>query len=114
MKPEPLKDKKAYFVEEEDADYGVGVVAHSTKEAKKLAWSDDTFMDAEWVDVRVKWKKGVGVSNLKVGIIEDCLLALKLGIYGFIEYETCPSCKTEETMVYYDRGKYYCSNCEDG
>ena len=108
-----MRKKKAYFVQEEEADYGVGVVAYSVKEAKKLAWSDDTFSDSEWINVKANWKKGIDVSNLKVGIIKDYLLALKLGIYGFVEYGTCPTCKTENTMVYYDNEKYYCSNCEE-
>jgi hypothetical protein len=109
-----MKKKKAYFVEEQDAEYGVAVVAYSAREAKKLARSDECFEDTEWIDIRVIWKGGIDVADLEIGIIKDYLLALKLGIYGFIEYETCPTCKKEDTKVYYSNGKYYCSHCDKG
>jgi len=108
-----MKKKKGYVVQEEEAEYCVAVVAYSSKEAKKIAIHDETFEDTEYIDIKVKWKQGIDVSNLKIGIIEDCLLALKLGFYGYVEYETCPNCKTEDTMVYYDNEKYNCSNCDD-
>lgn len=108
----PYPKKKAYFVQEDGADYGVAVVATSSREAKKIGFSSDVMADAEWTDIRVQWKRSADVSKLKIGIIEDYLLALKLGIYGYVDLEECPNCNTQDTTVYYENGGYYCSHCE--
>ncbi len=105
--------KRGYFVQEEDADYGIAVVASSSREAKKIGFHAECMEDEEWINITVQWKKGIDVSNLKIGILEDYLLALKLGFYGYIDNEDCPTCKNKDVTVYYEEDKYYCSNCED-
>lgn len=103
--------KRAYFVQEIDAEYGLAVVAESSKEAKKIAYGNDWLEDVEWIDMRVKWKKEVDASKFEIGIM-DLHLALKLGVYSHVDYSDCPKCKAKDVNLYYDNG-FFCSKCED-
>ena len=106
-----------YFVKEEEADFGIGVIADSAKEAKKIAWDSgrEYLEDSLYIDVTAKWIKGANVSGLKKGICSLTLDGLKRGIYGYIENEDCPNCGAKGGTVYYDEDDgFWCTNkdCE--
>lgn len=103
---------RGYFVIEEGADYGVGVVAESAKEAKKLAWGNDVFCDTEWTDLRVSWQKNARVDGLNLGVVELSIDALKREIYDSLDMFDCPICEKEGYITLID-GKVMCSDCED-
>jgi len=103
--------KRAYFVYDNVENMGIPVVATSSKEARSFGYGHECLCDVDYIDIRVKWSKGVNVDNLPIGEFKDYLEALKRGVLGFVEYVTCPNCKTEDTMVYYDK-RFFCSACE--
>ena len=116
MKEEKLK---AYFVRDPwNEDYGVGVIATSSKEAKKFAFLSEPIEDAEWINLRVRWIKEANVDGLKAGhlFITDIesIDAMFRGIYGNLEHVKCPNCDTEDVYVYeLWNNVFCCSNCED-
>ena len=69
----------------DDSDANVAVVAHSAREAKKLAWNYQWHeLDCEWTDLRVYWIREAQVEKLSVGVIDEDL-ALKCGLFGYID-----------------------------
>lgn len=56
--------------------WGVPVVAHSAREAKRMVWSEmDCEFDGGWIDVSVRWVRGVLVDDLPFGLVEDDMVA---------------------------------------
>lgn len=113
------KKLKAYFVRDPwNEDYGVGVIATSSKEAKKLAFLSEPLEDAEWINLRVKWNKDANVEGLNIGHLfitdEESIDAMFRGIYGNLEHVKCPKCGTEDVYVYeLWNNVFCCSNCEN-
>jgi hypothetical protein len=103
--------KRAYFVCEKDADFGIAVIANSAKEAKKIGMRHDCCMDADFIDIRVTWKKNVDASKLPIGCIEG-IEGLELGIYGYMEGEECPRCG-HDGFITNVNGEVMCGDCED-
>ena len=96
-----------YFVRESpDEGCGVGVVARSAGDAKCIAMG--VFLGPEFIDLRVN-KKGVAPDGMGRGEIEDEVLALRLGVYGYLEDCRCPTCGNVGTVEQYDKGP----GCED-
>lgn len=102
--------KRGYLVRPKDEVFGVAVVATSSTEAKKIAFPE--FMgECDWIDLRTPRTAGYGtVSDLPVGLIEDDLLALRRGIYAFLEEGNCEGCGgIGKVQVYKD--KILCDEC---
>lgn len=103
---------------EEDSEYNYAVIAESHKEAKKLGanyYGKEVGHDSpDWfIEQRCHLiKRNVNIEGLSKGVIDDGLDGLKRGFYSWIDYETCPKCKTDDTTVYYEDG-YYCNHCEE-
>lgn len=117
--------RKGYIVHEKDDVYGIAVVATSSKNAKKIAFNSGE-LDCDWIDVRVFWRKEANVLDLPVGIVQDETLALRRGIYSWIEDGKCDICHdtchvnyfppkpsdAEDYAVRYN-GRAICGDCED-
>ncbi len=116
---------KGYLVQEKDGEYGIAVVATSSKEAKKIAFNSGE-LNCDYVDVRVSWRKEANVMDLPVGIIQDNDLALRRGVYSRIDDGECDICHNASYVSYYPpkplndkdyavrhRGRAICGNCED-
>ncbi len=105
--------KKGYFVSIED-DYGIGVVAESSKEAKKIGYnySQGEGWDWEYIDVRVNWKKDAIVKDLPIGAIEEAIEGLKRNIYGYVDEEQCPICGNDNYLTK-EGDVVGCSDCID-
>ena len=102
--------KRGYFVYPEDEFWGVGVVAPSAKDAKKLAFTSGELPDVDWIDIRVQWKRDSDVSNQPIGVIHDPTLALLAGVLDYLEDCTCDDCG-EETLLKAYNGKALCDEC---
>ena len=117
--------RKGYIVQEKDEVYGIAVVATSSKEAKKIAFNIGE-LDCDWIDVRVSWRKEANVMDLPIGIIQDDMLALRRGVYSWIEEEDCDICHDACHVNYHPpkpsddkdyairhKGQAICGDCED-
>lgn len=105
--------KKGYYVSgDPDDEYGIAVVATSSKEAKKIGFPFlDNEYDADYIDVRVKWKRDANIDKFPIGIIEDYLTGLKCGIYDYI-YGVCENCRGQTFVELHD-GVVLCKFCHD-
>lgn len=106
------KKKKAYFVSDHE-EYGIFVVAHSVKHAKILGWGDESLCNDEWTDLKAKWKKGINVEDLNLGVQDDLREGLRRGVFGFVEEcdEGCDVCGKSGKLYSYD-GKAVCFECQ--
>ena len=103
--------KRGYFVYNPDDDHGFPIIATSAKEAKKIAWKDSE-IDCEWIDIRVRWKRNTKVDDLPIGYVKDEMLAIRRGIYDWLEDATCDICNEDKTVEHYN-GKVICGDCID-
>ena len=106
---------RAYYVYLDCGEGGIGIVAGTAREAKTLAFGNENLMDAEWIEIRVKWKRNVSVTGLPKGEI-DLMEGLTRGLYGWIYGETCPVCHEygeEGNPLVFDSGIVRCQECED-
>ena len=96
--------KRAYFATKSyDNEYGFGIIAHSLKEAKKIAWN--LFEDLDYIDLRVTWRRdALDVQSLSCGEVSQ-RNGLLYNIYGSAETE-CDQCKEWDT--------YWLDNVKDG
>ena len=107
---------RAYYVRDMYVDEGgVGIVADTAQEAKTLAFGHDELQEAEWIDLRVKWKKNVNTTGLPKGEI-DLLEGLLRGLYGCVYGLLCPVCKEYGDLgnpIVFDSGIMRCQECEE-
>jgi hypothetical protein len=107
--------KRGYLVSVADGEFGVAVVAQTSKEAKSIARKNDIydlFCDCEYTEIEVKWQKDSKVDDLSIGVIDNAILALERNIYGYVDGEKCPVCHEEAYLSNVD-GKVMCSQCEE-
>lgn len=115
--------RKGYFAQERDEVTGIAIVATSAKEAKKIAYYK---LNCDWVDIRVSWRKEANVMDLPVGVIRDNNIALRRGVYSWIEEGECDICHEKGYVNYYPpkpsddknyavryKGRAICDKCED-
>lgn len=104
---------KAYtWKPDKDDENCLGVVAESSKEARKIGyiyWRNEYCDDNEFIDCRVTLNKEAKVEGLLKGVVEDMEQGLKLGFYGYVEGE-CPRCG-KDGRFQWDNG-FFCWNCE--
>jgi len=106
-----MNQKRGYFVSEIDED-GVGVVATSGREAKKIAYHQELYLYCDWIDMRVRWVKDAEVADLPIGIIRDGKLGLKRGLFSCIEDEPCDMCGNNNLLTLIN-GKALCDACAE-
>ena len=98
---------KGYFWRpSKDSEYGIGIIAHSVKEAKKVGWHEwgrEFGNDESWIDIECHLKKDVDVSGIKypcaVQAEDNNFEGLKRNLYDWIETE-CPICGHEDYIKY--------------
>jgi len=103
---------RGYFVDLGDGE-GFGVVAESVREAKKLAYKYATreFCDVDFIDLSVRWQRAANIEGLEKGIIDDGIIGLKAGLFGYAIGETCPICGDENCMIRCEDGLIGCDDC---
>jgi hypothetical protein len=102
--------KRGYFVYPADEFWGVGVVATSAKEAKKLAFASGELITVDWIDIRVRWQLDAVVNDLLIGVVDNEYLCLKRGLYDYLVDCFCEICG-KETMLRCHNGKALCDDC---
>ena len=108
---------KGYFWRpSKDSEYGVGIVATSVKEAKKMGWKYWGSLygnDETWIEIECHLKKDVDVSGLDCSQVFEPEVnyfdGLKRNLYDFVDTE-CPICFHEERIVCKD-GIVGCEDC---
>lgn len=105
------KKKRCYLASCNNCEYVVAFIAHSVKEAKKMAVGNEFF---EWCDnpilcTNVKWQKHVDASTYQVGEL-DAEEGLKIGVYSYLREWPCDVCKNYSDCTY-EQGKIVCENC---
>ena len=101
--------KRGYFVHPDDEFWGIGVVATTAKEAKKLAFTSGELIDVDWIDIRVRWERSARVEELPIGIVSNMRTGLLCGLYGWIEGK-CERCGVE-TVLRECKGEALCDEC---
>ena len=113
-----MNNKRGYFGKShKDADLGYAIVAHNTKEAKKLLWEkSNEFGEDEWnlIDLTIEWKRDANVENIPIGFIDDLRTGLKCGIFNFIEGGECDDCGGEGEYISWINGRAVCEECSEG
>ena len=101
---------KGYLVHSRDEVYGFAVIATSATEAKKIAFPEFEG-ECDWIDLRTNAVVGhSSISDLPIGLVKDDMLALRRGIYSFIDEGKCDVCgKTAKLEIYKD--KALCDDC---
>jgi hypothetical protein len=100
---------RCYFIKPDPEECeGYSIVAKTARDAKKLAWKSGLDL-YDWIDIRVRWQKGIDVIGLKEGHVIEPLEGLKLGCYSWAE-EECPICKKID-MLSLEDGKVGCGDC---
>ncbi len=107
--------KRGYFVHEADDEGGFAVVANSITHAKQLGAGE---LMCDWVNIRATWQRDSDVSDLPVGVIEDDMLALRRGLYGWCEQATCDICNEDKHvecigLTFQQDGVIACGDCID-
>ena len=103
---------RGYFVSCVNETFGIAVVASSARIAKKIgyAYLNSNCYDCDWVDVRVRWMRVTKVSDLPVGVVEDDMLALRRGLYSWVDDGVCDLCKNSAMLEMF-KGKAVCPDC---
>ena len=79
--------KRGYLVSGANRDWGVPVVAHNAKEAKRVVWEKWKWeLDCAWIDARVQWRKKATVDDLSYGIVDDDLVAVRSRLMDYLYY----------------------------
>ena len=69
-------------------------------------------LDCDFLDIRARWIRHAVVDDLKIGVVADDMLALRRGLYGWLEESVCDICNQTHTLSCVD-GKAMCEECED-
>ena len=101
---------RGYYVYERGAEWGIPVVAPSTKEARHIGFRASE-LDCAWIDLRCKWQRDANVDGLPVGIVEDEMDALRRGLYQWLEDGTCDICGATDAYLESVNGKAVCEAC---
>lgn len=89
------KPKRLYLVSDVNDNYCIGVVSDSSKNAKKIGMNH--FPETEFIDIRVKWKKGIDISDYPYSFAFDDVSArlmegVRIGVYDNLEDGVCLNC----------------------
>ena len=102
---------RAYITTDLAEEYAVAFVADTAREARNMAIGHDVLSDLDFVDIRIKWLKGIDIAGLpkgEIGVMEG----LKRGAYAYIFGLPCPHCGADEPdlKIYPE----FCERCESG
>ena len=76
--------KRGYLVTGADRAWGVAIVAHSAREAKRTAWKDYEYeLNCEWCDLTVSWRQKADVSAMPYGIVDNEDVASGCGLIDY-------------------------------
>lgn len=101
---------RGYFVKEKGAEWGIPVVATSTKEAKRLAFGASE-LDCDWIDLRCIWMRNANVDGLLIGPVHNFMDALRRGIIEWLEDGECDICDATNTYLEAIDGDAVCCDC---
>lgn len=105
---------RGYFVhEKEEMEWGIPVVASTTIEAKQFAFATPELSDYRWIDLRCRWQRQANVDGLSIGVVHDCMDALRRDIYHWMDDAICDICNKEDTYVESLDGMAVCHNCAE-
>lgn len=105
---------RGYFVHEKDeTDWGIPVVASTAREAKRIAFATSELSGYWWIDLRCRWQRHANVDGLPIGIVHDCMDALRRDIYHWLDDATCDICDKEDTYVESLDGMAVCIDCAE-
>jgi hypothetical protein len=101
---------RGYFVKEKGAEWGIPVVATSTREAKRLAFGASE-LDCDWIDIRITWMRNANVDGLTVGVVSSFMDALRRGIIEWLEEGNCDIYDATNTYLEAIGGDAVCGDC---
>ncbi len=111
--------KKRLYVVTCDCEGYIAVVANSSKGAMTMGrgWLRGEHMcGCEFTDFRCNWNKAYDekqLEDMNIGVVDDWIVGLKKGIYGYVTESECPECLYDSRDVSLVDGKAMCSDCED-
>lgn len=103
---------RGYYVYERGAEWGIPVVAPSTREARHIGFRASE-LDCDWIDLRCRWRQDANVDGLPVGIVEDEMDALRRGLYSWLEDGTCDICGAKDAYLESVDGRAVCEVCRE-
>lgn len=64
---------RCYNVQDKDIEWGIPVIAHNAKEAKKIGftWAKDNMNFPEWINTECHWRRNADIKGLDVGVVDD-------------------------------------------
>lgn len=89
-----MREFRFYHAYDSDGTHLCGVVANKAIEAKKMVFGSEYAEDVLWIELSVKWDKGADTSGFKVGIFDDCFVAIQRGIFT-AQSENCTYCNIQ-------------------
>lgn len=92
-----MKELRFYHIYNDVGDWCAGVIAETTKEAKKIIYGDERIDELTWIEFYAKWAKGANIAGFEKGIFEDCFEAHKRKIYN--SYGTSEGCEYCEVVT---------------
>lgn len=110
--------KKLYIVTC-DCEGHIAVVANSSKTAMTMGkgWLKGEYAcDCEFIDFRCKWNKDFNekqLEDMNIGVVDDWIVGLKKGIYGYVTEAECPECLSDSRDISLVDGKAMCFDCEE-
>jgi hypothetical protein len=110
---------KAYMWKpHKDDECGIGIIAKTSKDAKKLGWSHwgSTYgNDNSWIEVSCTLIKGddVNLEGLYEGVIDDDKDALRRHIYGSLYDGDCERCGNACMVSELTNDKLLCEECAE-
>jgi hypothetical protein len=106
-------NKRGYYVCNNGENVGgFAVVASTAKEAKKIVYDSGEIIygDTDYIAIRTRWVRDADVSQLPIGMVDDCRDALIRGLYDWINEHQCDECGKDDDLVCYN-GRALCSCC---
>lgn len=77
--------KRGYTVTGRDKSWCVPAVAHTAREAKRVAWQTWSYeLDCDWIDLRVLWRRDATVDDLPFGAVDNEVVAYKNKLIDYI------------------------------
>lgn len=93
-----MKKLRFYHSYDKDGNHLCGIIAETAKEAKKLVYQSEYDQDSEWIEISIKWVKGVDISGFNPGIFNennDCFEGIKRGLFNS-QGEGCEYCDSNK------------------
>ena len=99
--------------EKHESEWGIPVVASTASEAKQLAFASSELSGYSWIDLRCRWQRDANIDGLPIGVVHDCMDALRRDIYHWMDDATCDICNKGDTYVESLDGMAVCLDCAE-